>query len=111
MPVIANNTGKKIPPPVEGNFAATGVSEVFDPLPGVPVRCRLVGNGFTGTVTVERTDDKGSSWQPMTAAGAAWASFTDDCNEEVDEPVADNVQYRLNCSALTAGDVDYRLGH
>lgn len=94
--------------PVSGSLAATGQSAVFTPSPGRPVRLRLSGT-WVGTAKVQRKDRGDATWRDMTAGGAAWASFTANCNEDVDE-ASEDAQYRVDFTR-TSGTLEYRLGH
>jgi hypothetical protein len=63
---------------------------------------------FTGMVQIERSFDDGTTWLPLTALGTA-ISFTGPCSEVLEEP-AFGALYRLNCTALTSGTINYRIG-
>lgn len=94
---------------VSGSFDAVEASAAFTPDRGRPVRVLLSGT-FVATVQLERSTDGGDNWYPVTVGGQPWGVFTGACNEPVDE-ASGNETYRLNCTAFTSGEVDYRLGH
>ncbi len=97
------------PSAVTASLSATANGDAFTAQAGRPVRLRISGT-WTGTAKVQRSDDGGSNWYDMTVNGAAWASFTANCNEEVDDPATGGIQYRLAFTRST-GTLDYRLGH
>lgn len=97
---------------VTGAFAATGQSERFAPdsRPGAPRRFNLsLWGTFSGTVQVERSFDRGASWLACSRDGAGTpAAYSAPVSLVMEEPEA-GVLYRLNCTALTSGTVNYRL--
>lgn len=102
-------TSSFIPTAVSASLAATGQSDAFTAQAGRPVRVRLSGT-WAGTAKVQRSDDGGSNWFDMTVNGSAWASFTANCNEEVDDPSRPDIQYRINFTR-SSGTLVFRLGH
>jgi hypothetical protein len=99
---------------VSGAFAATGQSASF--LFWGPFNILLYGNtgpngAWTGTVRLERTFDGGTTWIVCGIGGdgtqAIWATGTD-VSVVAGEPEK-GVAYRLNCTALAAGPINYRL--
>jgi hypothetical protein len=97
---------------VTGAFSQMGVSETFAPdsRPGVPRRFNLsLWGAFTGVVGVERSFDRGVSWIGCSRDGAGTpAVYSTPVSLVLEEPEA-GVIYRLNCTALSAGTVSYRL--
>ena len=97
---------------VTGAFAGTGQSEGFAPdsRPGAPRRFNLsLWGTFSGTVQVERSFDRGASWLACSRDGAGTpASYSAPVSLVMEEPEA-GVLYRLNCTALSSGTVNYRL--
>jgi hypothetical protein len=97
---------------VTGAFLQTGLSETFAPdsRPGCPRRFNLsLWGGFTGVVAVERSFDRGASWVGCSRDGAGTpATYSAPVSLVLEEPEA-GVLYRLNCTALSAGTVSYRL--
>ena len=99
---------------VTGTFAATGVSPSF--LCWGPFNLLLYGSGgpngaWTGTVRLERSFDGGTTWIVCGIGGggaqAIWATGTD-VSVIVGEPEM-GVLYRLNCTALASGPINYRM--
>jgi hypothetical protein len=96
---------------IEGSFAATGQSSTFQPYAdrqNHAFNMSLWGT-FVGTVQLERSFDKGSTWLPVTALGNS-ITFTGPCTEVFEEPEY-CVTYRLNCTAYTSGTINYRLSN
>jgi len=97
---------------VTGAFSQTGLSETFAPdsRPGAPRRFNLsLWGAFTGVVAVERSFDRGASWIGCSRDGAGTpAAYSTPVSLVLEEPEA-GVLYRLNCTALSAGTVSYRL--
>lgn len=99
---------------VTGTFEATGQSATFTP--NVATRDTNCGQfnisasgTFVATVQIERSFDNGTNWFVCSSdsAGTA-ASFTAPFSVVAEEPTP-GVIYRLNCTALTSGEVDYRI--
>lgn len=97
--------------PVTGSFTATGQSSSFRPV----LRSANGGGGafnislwgtFSGSVTVQRSFDGGTTWVDKTPSSiytlTAPASFTDE------EPEV-GVIYRLNCTSYVSGTINYRI--
>ncbi len=85
---------------VTGTFSATGQSDVW----GGPGISALSISGFgSATVALERSHDGGSTWQTVEA-------FTSDTEKNFENP-ADEMSYRLNCSAYTSGTIKYAMGN
>lgn len=102
---------------VSGAFAATGVSAPF--MFWGPFNVVLYGAGgpngnWTGTVRLERSFDGGLTWVVCGIGGsgtqAIWTSAGTgaDISVVAAEPER-GVLYRLNCSAYTAGTINYRM--
>lgn len=100
-----------------GDFTGTGTSLSF----GCQGAFNIViyGNGgpngnWNGTVQVERSFDGGTTWIVCgIGGGGLQAIYTStgtgiDYSLVVSEPEA-GVAYRLNCTAFTAGPINYRL--
>jgi hypothetical protein len=118
---IAPSTVSQTPPSgdqanavVSGSFADTGQSDIF--MPWGPFNIFIYGdsgpNGaWTGTVRLERTFDGGTTWVVCGIGGdgsqAIWDTGTDisfiagECEK--------GMGYRLNCTALAAGPLNYRM--
>jgi hypothetical protein len=120
--------------PLAGNFtavapnaflssttASTGLSAAFSSVPAHAVWVKLRGNNpatantgpgtFSGTVIVQKSIDGGQSWDPLTVGGAAYASFTGNCDEAVSAEDDSAALYRLACTAYTSGTIYYSIGH
>lgn len=109
LSIDPNGYGLRATDPVAGTRSTDGQSEPFIAQAGRPVAVSLSGT-WAGTVKVLKSRDGGASFNPITAAGGAWAVFTGNCDEEFDEPSSDGIQYRLDID-LTSGNVNFRLGH
>ncbi|HLX18457.1 MAG TPA: hypothetical protein VKS24_24990 [Bradyrhizobium sp.] len=100
---------------VTGAFsAATQVSAVFSPMGAFNVA--IWGNSgpngaWTGSVQLERSFDGGTTWIVCGIGGAGqqaiWATGTD-VSFAAGE-VEFGMSYRLHCTALSAGPINYRL--
>lgn len=62
---------------------------------------------FSATVVLERSYDRGATWQPLTALGNSFV-FNGPC-EELFEESEPGVLYSWNCIAYTSGTIGYRL--
>jgi hypothetical protein len=92
---------------VSGVFSAVGQSELFHALGGHTFNVSGWGS-FSGSVQLERSFDKGVTWLYLTAAGTQiyiWQSAFSESAEEHEY----NVLYRFNCTALTSGQINYRM--
>ena len=107
--IVTDDSRANIPTAFSGSLSASGTAGSFSPQAGRPVYLTLTGT-WAGTVQVEITRDGGTTWAPMTALGAAWARFTGNCDEMVDDPSTNAVTYRINFTR-TSGTLTYRLGH
>ncbi len=97
---------------VTGAFAGTGQSERFAPdaRPGAPRRFNLsLWGSFSGTVQVERSFDRGTSWLVCARDGAGAPAANSAPVSLILEEVEAGVLYRLNCTALSSGAISYRL--
>ena len=99
---------------VSGAFSTTGQSSSL--LIWGPFNILIYGdtgpNGsWTGTVRLERTFDGGTTWVVCGIGGdgtqAVWSTGTD-VSVVAGEPEK-GVAYRLNCTAFTAGPINYRM--
>lgn len=95
---------------VTGSFTGTGQSAVGIPKPWddkkTTARFNLDLDGtFAATIDVERSFDGGTTWSFVKGQ-----QHTVPVSQVLEEP-EDNVQYRLNCSVFTSGQVDYRLSN
>ncbi len=92
---------------LSGTFSATGQSSVFRPLAGRAFNISLWG-AFSASVQLERSFDNGSTWLPITAAGAQLFAWSAAASEQAQEDET-AVQYRLNCTSFTSGPINYRV--
>lgn len=87
----------------------TGTTVVGPYLPALdrPIMLTLTGS-WSGTVTVTRSVDGGSTRQPLTVNGSPWGQFTTNCCEAVWDEAEAGAQLFLDI-ALTSGSLTYRL--
>lgn len=93
--------------PLTGTASANATAGAFAPQLGRPIGLTLSGS-WTGTVQLLRSTDGGTSKLPVTVGGAAWASFTGNCNEPVWEENDAAATFYL-AFTLTSGSVTYRV--
>jgi hypothetical protein len=93
--------------PVAGSFSSIGQSAHFTPIAGRDFNIQVIFSGAVGQVNLERTFD-GINFYPITGSGVGIMRFTNDANEQWGDSEV-GVQYRLNCTALSAGTVTYRI--
>lgn len=79
----------------------------FTPALGRPIWLSLSGT-WSGTVTVKRSADGGTTRLPLTAGGMAWGIFTANACEQVAEPSESGETYYLDV-ALASGTLTYRV--
>jgi len=94
---------------VTDSLSATGAGTTFYGVQGRAVFLSITGT-WAGTVKVQRSHDGGTTWSDMTAGGSAWASFTANCDEIVDEAAHSGLRYRVYFTR-TSGTAVCRLGH
>lgn len=94
--------------PHEGSFTGTGASSTT----GKAVQGWFnvsIGGSFTGTVKLERSFDKGSTWEVCSKnADGDEAAWTAPASLTAYEPEA-GARYRFNCTAFSSGPITYRL--
>jgi len=93
--------------PVAGTFSATGQSAHFTPIAGRDFNIQVLFSGAIGQVNLERSFDS-INFYPITGSGVGIMRFTADANEQWGDSEI-GVKYRLNCTALSAGTVSYRI--
>ena len=93
--------------PLSGNAVATGVVGPFTPKLGRAIWLALSGT-WTGTVTVKRSADGGTTKLPLTAGGQPWAVFTANAYEQIVEETEDGATYYLDVT-LASGTLTYRV--
>jgi len=106
MPVIPVAVNR--PVALAGTASASGNAGPLEITAGRPVILTLSGT-WTGTVTVQRSTDGGTTRNGLTAMGQTMGQFTTNACEPVWEDVEDGVQLYLNV-ALQSGSVTYRMG-
>ena len=84
---------------ISGSFTTTGVSNSSMIYRNFNVS---VQGTFVATVDLERSFDNGTTWEVV-------ESYTAPVSKSLNEVEA-LVSYRLNCSAFTSGQVNYRIG-
>lgn len=78
------------------------------------IYCEIIATGASGTITILRSRDGGTTKRQMTVDGDLWgkwtlSSLTDVAlNEDIDSPTSGDFTYYLNIN-LTAGSVTYRM--
>jgi hypothetical protein len=92
---------------VSGSTAADVVVGPFTPKPGKPIVLTLSGT-WTGTVTVKRSVDGGTTKTALTAGGEAWGVYTGNVNEPVWEESESQATFYLDIDRTT-GTVEYRI--
>lgn len=82
----------------------------------IPIRERgfnilLTGSGV-GSIFLERSFDDGVTWVGVYAAGTqlySWSYSGSPISETAEDPES-NTYYRLRCTALSSGTINYRIG-
>ena len=92
---------------VAGSTSATGIIGPYIPAPGRPVVLALTGT-WSGTVSVKRSTDGGTTKLPLTVGGAPWGQFTANACEPIWEENEAGAGFYLDV-ALTSGTLTYRL--
>ena len=95
------------PAPLAGSASASAQVGPFLPELDRPIRLGLSGS-WTGRVRLLRSIDGGATREPLTLAGASWASFTANANEVVAEESVAGASYYLDL-AISAGTIAYRV--
>jgi hypothetical protein len=95
------------PPPLADSTSASTIAGPFEPLTNAPIHLQLSGD-WQGTVTLERSTDKGQTRQGLTVGGLPWANFSSNANEPIWQESEAGTTFWLNIN-LTGGTLDYRL--
>lgn len=90
-----------------GSASASGGIGPFAPEPGRPIWVTLSGT-WSGTVTVQRSTDGGTTRRPLTLAGGAWGVFTANAQETVGEETVQGATWWLDFQR-TAGTLAYEV--
>lgn len=93
--------------PLAGTTSASIASAGFTPELGRPIWLTLSGT-WTGSVSVRRSLDGGTTRLPLTIAGAPWATFTANAQEPVGEESVAGATWHLDIT-LTSGTVAFRM--
>ncbi|HTM96047.1 MAG TPA: hypothetical protein VL100_09560 [Croceibacterium sp.] len=107
LPVTVAPAAPETSTPITGSLSASGVVGPFDPAPGRAIWLSLSGT-WTGTVTVQRSIDGGTTKLPLTSGGLPWAAFTGNACEPVAEDGESGAAYYLDVT-LASGTLTYRL--
>ncbi len=105
LPVSAVVPNK--PAPLNGTATLSAQIGPFVPVTGQPIMLALSGT-WTGTVTMLRSVDSGTTRLPVTIVGRAWAQYTANACEPVWEEAEASASLYLDV-ALQSGAVTYRL--
>ena len=92
---------------LEGTANASTAVGPFAPSAGRPVMLCLSGE-WSGSVTVTRSTDGGTTRHPLTVAGNAWARFTGNVCEPVWSESEAGAELYLEIE-LDSGTLDYRV--
>ena len=95
------------PTPLEGSSSQSQIVGPFVPNLQTPIHLQISGE-WTGTVSVERSVDGGTTRYPLTVGGRPWGRFSGNANEPVWEESEANATFWLDIS-LDSGTVDYRV--
>lgn len=90
-----------------GSASASAVLGPFTPDLGRPIWVTLAGD-WTGSVTVQRSTDNGTTLRPLTVAGATWANFTGNVQEPIGDESVDGASWWL-AFQRTAGTLTYEV--
>lgn len=93
--------------PLAGTASASGTVGPFLPQLGRPIWLTLSGT-WTGTASLLRSTDGGTTRLPLTVAGQPWGSFSANGQEPVVEESSAEASYYLAFS-LQSGTAGYRV--
>lgn len=93
--------------PLSATTAASMVAGPYLPAIGRAVVLVLTGT-WTGTVTVTRSTDGGTTRQPLTVNGITWGQYTGNCCEPVWDESEAAARLYLDIT-VNSGSVTYRL--
>lgn len=92
---------------ISGSFSATGQSQPATIYGTMNVS---IWGSFTGSVQLERSFDGGTTWLPCSAAMSGTVlAFTAAYSGYPWSEVEHQVAYRLNCTSLSSGTINYRV--
>jgi hypothetical protein len=107
LPVAISAAAPPTSTPLAGSTSASGMLGPFAPVAERAIWLSLSGS-WTGTVTLKRSVDGGTTRHPLTAGGEPWATFTANACEPVAEDGENGAAYYLDV-ALASGTITYRL--
>jgi hypothetical protein len=93
--------------PLTGTASTSSVVGPFPPVAGRAAMLVLTGT-WSGTVSVTRSTDGGTTRQPLTVNGVVWGQYTGNVCEAVWEESESAAQLYLDIT-LASGSVSYRL--
>lgn len=109
--IQGNELAKKV---VSGSFTATGNSlglPVLEATKEHPIFINLSVYGtFSGTWSLQRSFDNGTTWNDTTKNDGTANSFTAAVENRFDE-YESGVLYRISCSSYTSGTIYYRMSY
>lgn len=106
-PLPVQATPPAAPAALEGQATGDILAGPFAPSALSAIYCNLSGD-WTGSVTVKRSTDAGSTLHPLTLAGSMWGIFTANACEPVWEESEAGATLWLDCKVAT-GTLAYRL--
>ncbi|MBT8427685.1 MAG: hypothetical protein KJO02_06620 [Erythrobacter sp.] len=106
-PLPVQTTPPAAPAALEGQASSDILAGPFAPSALSTIYCNLSGD-WTGSVTVRRSTDAGSTLHPLTLAGGAWGIFTANACEPVWEESEAGATLWLDCK-IASGTLSYRL--
>lgn len=95
------------PAPLQAQTSASTLAGPFTPLRDAPIHLQLTGT-WTGTVTVQRSIDGGTTRTPLTVGGLPWARFSGNASEVIWEEGEVGATFYLDI-VLTSGTLGYRV--
>lgn len=93
--------------PLAGTASASTMAGPFVPVLGRPIVVTLAGD-WSGTVTLLRSVDGGTTKLPLTIGGLPWAVFSGNANEPVAEEREPGATYYLDFDRVS-GTLSYRV--
>lgn len=106
LPVTAT-FGTAASEPLGGTASSSAVVGPFEPELGRAIWLTLSGT-WSGSVTVKRSTDGGTTKLPLTLGGFAWGSFSGNANEPVAEETVAGATYYLDIT-IASGTLAYEV--
>lgn len=107
LPLPVTATRVAAPSQLTGTATASQLVGPFTPALGLPVILSLSGT-WTGSITVQRSVSGGTTREPLTMAGSAWARYTGNVCEPVWEETQTGATLYLDI-VLASGSAVYRI--